>query len=359
MIPEISSAEIYAPFFSIYLGDSKKPIPKNEIAGLEVDEDLENPGMFRISFNEIFDRKTQQFRWMDDKKISLGVMLTASFGYAFPPKESLIRGRIRALSPGFLAGGSPTLTAEGYDLSHDLRKTHSKVKLDNVTYSDVARAIAQENHLDPVGVKSSGMGPSGRIERKVNEKDYDFLKRLAKDLWFEVFVRDRTLYFRKPDDEREGDVDFHYNRNIVSFSPRMSAANLVNEVRVTAWNDRNKERISETAELSEIITSIGIPGFADIVKESQETRLSVKIEGRVVRSREEAKIIALSELKKRNMGFITGTLECAGNPKLRPGIPINIVKLGERFSGTYYITKSRHVFGDSGYRTTIEIRRCL
>lgn len=359
MAQEISSAEIYAPAFSVYWADTDKAIPKNEITGLEVDEDLESPAMFRISFNETFDLKTQQFRWLDDKSITPGTVLVASFGYAFPHKESKIRGRIRALSPGFLAGGPPTLTVEGYDLSHDLKKKYSKVNLNEVTYSNVAREIARENDLDPSGVEDSGMGPSKRIERKVNEKDYDLLKRLAEDLGFELFVRDRTLYFRKPDDERRGNIDFQYYKSIISFSPRMSAANLVNEVRVTAWNEKDKERISETAELNEIVTSIGIPGFADIVEKSQGTRLSVKIEGRVVRSREEAKAIALSELKKRNIGFITGTLECVGNPELRPGIPINLVKLGERFSGVYYITKSRHVFGENGYRTTLEVRRCL
>jgi phage protein D len=359
MIPEISSTEIYAPAFSVYWADTNEAIPKNEITSLEVDEDLESPGMFRISLNETFDRKTQKFKWMDDKNIAPGTMLIISFGYAFPHKASQMRGRISALSPGFLAGGSPTLTVEGYDLSYDLKKKYSVVDLSEVTYSDVARSIARKNDLDPSGVEDSAMAPSERIDRKMNDKDYDFLVRLAKDLGFEVFVRDRILYFRKPDDERAGDVDFHYFSNILSFSPRMSAANLVNEIRVTAWNGKNKERISETAELNEIITRIGIPGFADIVKESQGDRLSVKIEGRVVRSREEAKAIALSELKKRNIGFITGTLECVGDPGLRPGVPINIVKLGARFSGTYYITKSKHVFSDNGYRTSLEIRRCL
>jgi len=355
----ISSAEIYVPAFTVYWADSGETIPKNEITGIEVDEDLENPGMFRISFNEVLDLKTQKFKWLDASSIAPGTMLVTSFGYAFPRKESQIRGRIRALSPGFLAGGPLTFTVEGYDLSHDLNKTHSEVNLNEVTYSDVAREIAEKNKLDSSGVEDLEMGPFRRIERRVNEKDYAFLKRLAEDIGFELFVRDRTLYFRKPADELKGSISFEYYKNIISFSPRMSAANVVNEIRVTAWNEKNKETISETAELNEIKSSIGIPGFADIVEESQGTRLSVKIEGRVVRSSEEAKAIALSELKKRNIGFITGTLECVGNPELRPGITVNIMKVGERFSGVYYITKSRHMLGDNGYRTTLEVRRCL
>lgn len=359
MAEPISSAEIYAPAFTVYWADSGEAIPKNEITGIEIDEDLENPGMFRISFYEALDLKTQKFKWLDAKSISPGTMLVISFGYAFPRRESRITGRIRALSPSFFSGGPPTLTVEGYDLSHDLKKTHSEVNLNEVTYSDVAREIAEKNKLDPSGVEDPGIGPSSRIERKVNEMDYAFLKRLAEDTGFEFFIRNRTLYFRKPADGRKGSMDFEYYKNVLSFSPRMSAANVVNEVRVTAWNEKNKETISETAELNEIKSIIGIQRFADIVEESQGTQISVKIEGRVVRSREEAKAIAISELKKRNIGFITGTLECVGNPELRPGITVNITKVGERFSGVYYIMKSKHVIGDNGYKTTLEVRRCL
>lgn len=355
----ISSAEIYAPFFTVYRADSGKAVPKNEITGIEIDEDLENPGMFRIYFNDALDMKTQKFKWLDSEAISPGTMLVISFGYAFPRKESRITGRIRALSPNFFTGGPSTLTVEGYDLSYDLKKTNSRVNLKDMTYSNIAREIAEKNGFDPAGVEDPEMEPFSKIERKVNEQDYAFLGRMAKDIGFEFFVRNRTLYFRKEANKREGILDFEYYKNIISFSPRMSTANVVNEVRVTAWDEKNKETISETAGLNEIKCGTNIQRFAGIVEESQGTRVSVKVEGRVVRSREEAKSIALSELKKRNEGFITGTLECAGNPELRPGVTISIAKVGEFFSGMYYVTKSRHVLGDAGYKTTLEVRGCL
>ena len=354
----ISSAEIYAPFFTVYWADGNEAVPKNEIIGIEIDEDLENPAMFRIYFNDALDMKTQKFKWLDAESISPGTRLIISFGYASPRKESRITGIIRALSPNFFTGGPSTLTVEGYDLSYDLKKTNSKVNLKEVTYSDIAREIAEKNKLDPSGVEDAEMGPFSKIERKVNEQDYAFLSRLAKDINFEFFVRNRILYFQKEADKRTGIMDFEYYKNIISFSPRMSTANVVSEVRVTAWNEKNKETISETAGLDEICGT-KIQKLADMVKESQGTKVSVKVEGRVVRSREEAKSIALSELKKRNEGFITGTLECAGNPELRPGVLINITKVGERFSGVYYVMKSKHVLGDSGYKTSLEVRRCL
>ncbi len=74
---------------------------------------------------------------------------------------------------------------------------------------------------------------------------------------------------------------------------------------------------------------------------------------------EEAKDLAIAELKRRNNGFIQGTLEVAGDPALRPGITIDVLKVGVRFSGRYYVTQARHSLGEGGYRTTLEIRRCI
>lgn len=120
-----------------------------------------------------------------------------------------------------------------------------------------------------------------------------------------------------------------------------------------------KERISETAGINDIVSSVGISNFDSIVEQSQSKKIKVKLEGRVVCSTEEAKSIAVAELKRRNNGFIEGNLECIGNPELRPGITVKIDKVGERFSGFYYITKARHRIGEGGYKTTLDVRRCL
>ncbi|AGB49812.1 phage protein D [Methanomethylovorans hollandica DSM 15978] len=353
--------EIYVPSFTVKWEENNEGIPKDDIIGVEIDEDLESPGMFKISFNEQFDLAKQQFKWLDDRRIEPGTRIMISFGYASAPQEQgTIMGKIKAISPGFLSGGPQALIVEGYDLSHDLQKRQHKVKCDNVTYADVAREIAMKNDLSPAGVESDKLIVHPKIERKVDEMDYAFLQGLAKNIGFEFFVRNKTLYFRKPKDDLTANVSFTFNQNIISFSPRMSSANLVHEVRVTAWSEQEKKTISEKANIKEIESSIGIPDFSSIVEKAEGEKSSLKLEGRVVRSREEAKAIALSELKKRNMGFITGTLECAGNPQLRSGMTINIEKVGKCFfSGVYYVTKTRHVLGESGYKTTLEVRRCL
>ena len=46
-----------------------------------------------------------------------------------------------------------------------------------------------------------------------------------------------------------------------------------------------------------------------------------------------------------------------GLPDLRAGRRVQIVRLGPRFDGQYYVTETTHTIGDGGYRTEFKARR--
>ena len=339
--------------------DKGETLPRDSISSIEIDENLESPGMFRISFNETFDIHTQKFKWLDDKRIDPCTKIIITYGYTSgSKKQEKFMGRIKSISPSFDPTGITTLNVNGYDLSHHLLKIPKgkKVKKNyrNVKYSDIAEDIAKNNNLMPE-IEVSGI-TYDNVNRKENESDYRFLRRISEEIQYEFFVRLKTLYFRKPRDNIDGDITFELGKNIIKFNPRNSIANVVNEVEVTGWDD--KDPIAETAKITDIKSKVGIPDFENIVKSSQYKKIEV-IENRVVRSNEEAKILAIAELKKRNKGFIEASLQCIGDPILRPGITINLKKVGERFSGVYYITGAKHTIGTDGYKTELKIRRCL
>ena len=354
----ISGFETYAPDFKVEQADSGEFLPRDSITRIEIDEDLDKPALFRISLNEEMDITTQKFRWLDDERIRPGTEIIIHFGYALFKKQGLFRGKIKALSPGFLSTGIPSLSIEGYDLSYDLQKTRVAFNNNDVLYSTVAMEIAVKNGLSSTGVELTKTLHE-KVERKKNEHDYAILKRLSREIGFEFFVRDMTLYFREPRDIVPGTVTFEFRKNFINFSPRMTTAALVNDVKVTAWNNKDKKSISETASISDIKSSVGIPDFDRIVEQSQGQKINVKLEGCVVNSNEEAKTLARAELKRRNRGFIEGTLECIGDPQLRPGMTVNIMKVGKRFSGVYYVNHAKHTIDEGGYRTTLDMRRSV
>jgi len=350
---KISASEIYAPAFSVQLGNNK--IPKSEVARIKIEEDLEKPGICTISFNEFLDPDSQKFKWLDNESIAPGTDVLINFGYASSKTKGVFKGKIKALEPSFALGGVLTLDVQVFDLSHELQKTQNKVSSNDLTYLEVARELAGKNKLTFSEDGTSKLTSHQKAKRRVDENDYDFLKRLANEIGFEFFVRNNTLYFRKPPENKAPEFSFELHTNILSFSPRMSIANVLSEVMVTGWNEE-KTPISQTAGIKEIKSSFGFPDFEQVVDQAKMTR---KEEGKVVRSTGEAKEIALSELKRGNSNLITGTLECVGNEALRPGMTVNIEKVGKRFNGRYYITGATHTFGDNGYRTTLKLRRCL
>jgi phage protein D len=361
MATEPAGIDIYAPQFRVSFpeggGIAEKEFARN-VTGIEVEENLDAPAMFRISLHEEFNITSQTYQWLDNKNLRPGLKVELFFGYTQQEKVPQVTGRVKAITPAFQSASVPTMSLEGYDLSQDLQKSEKKFNPENVRYSDVAQELAQLNKLRPDKVEDTKIRYP-KVERDKNDKDYDLLKKLAGKIGFEFFVRKDVLYFRKPQDDKEPEFTYEYGKNIANFTPRMATSFLANEVVVVGWDPKTKDKFSGTAGISDIKTGAGFSDMDRFIEQSQGEKVSIKIEGRVLHSNQEAKDLAVAELKRRNAGFIQGTLEIAGDPRLRPGMTVSILKVGDRFSGRYYVTKAKHTNGDGGYRTSLDVRRCI
>jgi uncharacterized protein len=76
-----------------------------------------------------------------------------------------------------------------------------------------------------------------------------------------------------------------------------------------------------------------------------------------VTSKEEAQKLAQSLLLDKAYQFITGTGKVIGLPDLRPGDNVELLGLGQRFSGDYYVKTVSHSLGADGFTTTFGVRR--
>ncbi|MDH4100232.1 MAG: hypothetical protein OEV28_06615 [Nitrospirota bacterium] len=349
--------DYYAPRFRVEIGG--ETISMDGIVSVEVDENLENPAMFTINFNETLDPRTQRFAWMDNEVLTPGAEVKIYMGYTSrptPSPEPIFWGSLHTLSPAFANSGVPSLSVQGYDYSHGLQKKKSHFARTNVRSSDAAAEIARLNGLDASGVDSTDTVHAS-IRQSEDESDSDFLKRLARDIGFEVFVRGRSLYFRRPDDETTELLTFEWLKSIISFTPRLSTSTQVSEVQVRGWNPSTKERIEGRATVGDLKALSGGTSGAEQVQEASGEPVTLSIEDRPIHSQEEANALARAELNRLNDGFITGSCEVVGTPELRMGMNVEIDRIGTRFSGRYYVKSARHSLGDSGYRTSFEVRR--
>jgi uncharacterized protein len=352
-----SGIAVYAPTFTVKLEGEK--IPKEDITDIEVDEQIENSGMCVISFNDMLDMKKQKFRWLDDSRIKFGTRIEISFSYAQGSGNAsssrgntlLFIGSLHAITPNFDPGGSAKLKIRGYDLSCNLmRSSKGQGSYKNKSYSEIVGDIAQKYGLKQDQIESS-TPVSDSVSRGSSEDDYQFVKSLASELNYEFFIREESLYFRKPKDSEKANFTFTNGLNIVSFSVETNTSAYVSEVQINFWSSNQKEKNPQTSKQEEVGNSFGL----DLT--SQQGK-KIILENVNVSSAEEAKARAVAELKRRNKDLITGNLVSIGNPSIRPGMTIEIEKVGDRFSGTYYVEKAKHSINQKGYSTTLTLRRC-
>jgi len=358
----VLNLECYAPCFAIKIGGISQTELENSIASLEIDENLDSSSMFTFNVNEHLDVKTQAFSWLDNRLLNPenGEDVEIYIGYAGKAGEKdepAITGRITAINPSFPQSGVPIIMVQGYDSSFCLHKSvvnERRIYDEEGTYQDIVRRIAKEHNLEE-GEIEQVTKPCERTTQNPGESDYAFLKRLSDRIGFEFFVRNNKVYFRKPRDDSEEVMTFRWGRELISFSPRMSTANVLSRVTVRGHNQRDPSN-----------PIIGEATLNDVEFREPEARSAAESIGSQaersehdvpVSSQEDADALAASLLARANNCFIEGNCECIGTPDLRTGVNVRIEGIGKRFSGRYYVKSVHHSLGDGGYTTTFEVRR--
>jgi phage protein D len=355
----------YAPAFVIEIDGQRQEKLERAVIDLNIEDSIAEPGMFTMNLYESLDIKTQEFKWQDRDILdpASGKEVKIYIGYANSSekkKSPLITGSITALTPGFPATGIPTLSLQGLDHSFKLQKPGSKgtrTFKEIKDYADIVKTIANEN-----GLGVGQIDPIVKIESFTidsEKSDYSFLKWLADRFGYEFFVRNDKLYFRKPEDMGKEAITLAWGRELMSFSPRMSVAEVVSKVTVRGPDpkDRSKtiEGIASSSDLD--FKEKGAKSAADYIKSGQRSDAEAYMHDIPICSEEEAKAVAKAAMARKNNNFITGTCQCIGIPDVRPGTNVKIEGVGKRFNGIYYIKKATHSLGDGGYTTSLEICR--
>jgi len=356
MTSEEFNIDYYSPYFMVKVGEEKFDILNSSI-NLKITENLDAPSMLSITIDNASKFDNYSLKDVDNilNTFKEGNKIESYIGYFNDPdklKKPYFTGKIVGVTPNFSSGGITSLSVESYDSLHFLKKSMPKSPSEARIYTDekhdeIIKAILKRNNLND-GKIDEGPFEKDSLTQKVGESDYSLLESFTKEIGFEYFLRDEEINFRKPGDfeSKEEELTLEWGKNLISFSPRLSTANIIKKLTVKASNQRSPEKpikATVSTESNEI---------SNLEKESEITcRRSVKKE-------EEAKAVAETLLFKHNSTFIEGTGECIGNPKLRPGMNIKIQGVGEKFSGIYYVKNATHSIGKD-YKVSFGVRRGL
>ena len=356
----------YAPQIEIKVDGQELAL--DDVIELRVTLQKDELGGFSMQLANNFDLETQKFRHSDPLDLDVFKPVEIRMGYAAPDRmPTMFVGEILTLAPSFPSSGMPTLTVTGTDLLGRLRRSKPGAN-DPKSFSDrqdwqIAQQVAQRNHLG-WSTQSTTDGPSNPVVTQRDMDDLAFVLWLAKRNDFEAAVvienGKAALYFGKPRDKRGSEavdvIELTWGQSLVSFTPRLSVGRQVSKVTVRGWDARKKEKIEVTASVDELkAKGAGQTGAA--ILEAKSGPKEERIVDRVVQSQAEAKALALQLLAETANQFLTGSGEAMGEPALRPQAIVRLGGLGTRYNGDYYIAKTDHVYGASGYATSFEVER--
>jgi phage protein D len=361
----LPSTQYYAPDYKIEVeGRELDPESKGDLLEVKVTMDLNNLTHFDLTVNN-WDDKHLAFKYSDTTTFDLGNRLHVQMGYA-GNLLSMVNGIITSMTPRFPESGPPTIVVGGEDHMVKLKdrkpKDGEQKKFVNMADSDIVQIIANRNGLVP---KPQQTDLRHDIVIQKNQDDAAFLMERAKRIDFDCFIgvdpdtgKD-ALYFQLPTDKRNGSkvrvYVFEWGKSLNNFNPTISLNRQVGKVTVKGWDPATKSIIQYTAGPQDLPTTGGGENGPSAVQSRLSDREDIVVD-QPVTSQQEAQKLAQALLRERAYSYITGNGQVIGIPDLRPGDNVELQGLGQRFSGTYYVTKVEHTLGGSGYVTSFDVR---
>ena len=301
-----------------------------------------------------------------------GKTLELSIGYVNDLKP-MISGEITTLEPTFPEAGGPTLSVRGLNVLHKFRAEQHTYSWENKSDSDIAKWLGRR----PRKSDEPGLGieiktePSPLEKPKAyvfmdNQYDINFLIERARQNNYEVILKKddkgkEYLYFG-PSESRQHDVVYQleWGKSLSFFQPTLSTAKQVSEVCVRGWDRRRKRPINECKKWQDL-NDLYPKGSLEAKRMEQLAKAFGNrkeiITDEPVHTPSDAKTLAEDFLRDKLKDMVKASGATVGLPSLRAGRKVEIVGLGERFEGKYFITETKHTINDSGYKTTFQARR--
>lgn len=339
-------------------GTEAEPWVIRAIQRVAVEDDLNLPSQFSIDMAIMVETQKTPSQSSDrlfyDRNLmemmEPGTEVEIMMGLNTP--EHLMKGKIASIEASF--GRKSTLNIVGYDALHELsfgRKTQSYV---DMTDSDIAEQIAGN-----VSLQSETTSTSVKHDYVLqnNVSDFAFLIERAERIGFEVAVREGALLFREPAESESASVSLEFGKDLTDFTVSMKALPEGSETEFRSWDYKNKTAVSGRAKK-------GDEAVQPAAGEQSGFAISTKISSSAIINRvataaddEEAELLARARYNEFLRHFITGDGNCPGEPTIRSGSTIEILGLGPKLSGVYYVTSSKHIWSAGSYTTTFKVRR--
>ena len=289
--------------------------------------------------------------------------------------KTMMTGFFTTMEPSFSPSAPATLNVRGINVLQRLRTKKYHDFFEDKKPSEIARLVGERRDEDrnalrlPIQIVTDPdiLPNEKRLSQLAQRNEYsiDFLWKLARRVGYVLTMiepeeEDADPFIRfGPSEMGQSLVDAVYElklgQSLIDFKPRITTANQFKSVTVNSWNRRTQEMISETVsfedeEMQELNADLR---YMLCMCDAREELVVDEPQWDENQAKERAKALLLDQQKQ--MVKASGTT--VGLPLLKAGTRVRISDVGARLSGDYFVTKTEHIFNDSGYLTKFEARR--
>ena len=336
--------------FNIKLGGSQAPRQMMDaLLECTVENSMHLPDMCTIRLDDPL------FKWADDTVIAEGKPVVIEAGEEKKPLIPIFEGEITGLELDMAAQGHPTLVIRCMSKLHRLHRGRYARSFANVSDSDLARRVGSEAGFT-VDADSTNVVHAWVFQN--NQTNWEFLCDRAARCGHRLYMDGANkLCFKKIDSARPGQgVTLTWGENLRSFRPRTAASPQVDEVIVRGWDPITKKAIVGRSTVGRNLPATGLSPGTQAGRKAFSSAAKMVVVDHPVQSQSEADALAGSVLDTITGSYLEAEGLCYGEPKLIPGKKVTVEKVGTRFSGTYYVSATTHVYTPAeGYTTLFAI----
>jgi phage protein D len=286
-------------------------------------------------------------KWVDDASVAPGkaLQIAAKAGNSQAP---LFDGEIVEIEADFLAGDRSILI-RAFDRLHRLARGRHVETYVNMNDGDIVRKIAREAGL------VAKVGPTPTVHQHVfqdNVTHLDLLRERAAGLGFLLYVDSKNLHF-EPLEPKEPVAELTFQANLREFHPRLTTIDQVTEVAARGWDPDRKVEVIGKANRGNGAPSIGVDGQGGaFARRAFAMPAPILVADRPIRVQALADGLAKAAMDRRVAKFVEAEGAAQGTPVLQAGVSVKLKEIGERFSGTYFVTAATHSYDpEDGYIT--------
>ncbi|MDC7220331.1 MAG: hypothetical protein PQJ59_10340 [Spirochaetales bacterium] len=336
------------PTFIVYINGTRLGVEHEaSVRQILVKDEMGAPSSCRLILSDM-DRQ-----WVDSSDFDPAQNISVLLGFK-DAVEEVFNGEIIECEVILKKQADATVIIECSNKLHRLFQVKKHRNFNEITDEDIVAEIAGEYGLS---VDTDALSTEHIIRVQQGITDYEFMKKLAADYHYRLWIKEDTLYLKE---ETEGDEDIvlEWGKTLLDFRGKQATKKLFTQVEVVGWDNMSGEGFSVVADPDMVTQRVGTGDLGlSLVAENFGDRSVVFLDDDIA-DEQSAEERAVNILSGNSWGYKNAQAVCEGDNRILAGSTVEIKETGNRFSGTYRVKRAVHNFhASSGYRTNCELER--